>query len=166
MGNADTINPQSFIEQILFSTLKIELLNARDELQSIGTGFLLKVDFPQNPSESLILLVSNKHVLATSERFNISQLRKLRRRQKERLLLRLFFKACGVRRRNEKSQFQSQHGMENHNKFGSPFVELRKHAEEIDQDLLNLVRNEAYRHPSGVLEVSNVAWCTKNSSIF
>jgi V8-like Glu-specific endopeptidase len=72
MGDTDTIDPKSFIEQILFSTLKIELLNNNDELQSIGTGFLLKADFPQEPSRSLILLISNRHVLDTSERFNIT----------------------------------------------------------------------------------------------
>ncbi|GAG84726.1 unnamed protein product [marine sediment metagenome] len=72
MEGKDTLNPQSFIEQILFSTLRVELLNDRDELQSIGTGFLVKVDFPQNQSESLVLLVSNRHVLTGSNRFNIT----------------------------------------------------------------------------------------------
>ncbi|GAI05334.1 unnamed protein product, partial [marine sediment metagenome] len=51
----DTINPQSFIEQILFSTLKIEILDENNNPR-IGTGFLLKVDFPENPNKSLILL--------------------------------------------------------------------------------------------------------------
>lgn len=72
MKGKDTLNPQSFIEQVLFSTLRVELLNDRDELQSIGTGFLVKVDFPQNQSESLVLLVSNRHVLTGSSRFNIT----------------------------------------------------------------------------------------------
>jgi len=72
MEGRDALNPQSFIEQILFSTLRIELLNDRDEPQSIGTGFLVKVDFPQNPEECLLLLVSNRHVLTGSERFNIA----------------------------------------------------------------------------------------------
>lgn len=72
MGDTDTIDPKSFIEQILFSTLKIELLDNNNKLQSIGTGFLLRVVFPQDPSSGLLLLVSNRHVLDTSERFNIT----------------------------------------------------------------------------------------------
>jgi V8-like Glu-specific endopeptidase len=72
VDDKDTIDPESFIEQTLFSTLKIELLNNNDELQSIGTGFLIRVEFPQEPSECLILLISNRHVLDTSERFNIT----------------------------------------------------------------------------------------------
>ncbi|XOA43042.1 MAG: S1 family peptidase [Candidatus Nealsonbacteria bacterium] len=71
----DTINPQSFIEQILFSTLKIEILDENNNPR-IGTGFLLKVDFPENPNESLILLVSNKHVLKGGKELNITFHRK------------------------------------------------------------------------------------------
>ncbi len=72
MEGKDTLDPQSFIEQILFSTLRIELLDDRGNPQGIGTGFLVKVDFPQNPSEALVLLVSNRHVLTGSSRFNIT----------------------------------------------------------------------------------------------
>ncbi len=72
MENIDTLDPQSFLEQVLFSTLRIELLNDDNTLQGIATGFLLKVDFPQNPEESLVLLVSNKHVLEGSQKFNIT----------------------------------------------------------------------------------------------
>jgi hypothetical protein len=76
MEAGDELDPRSFIEQILFSTLRIELLNDSGELQGIGTGFLVKVDFPQNQSESLVLLVSNRHVLTGSDRFNITFHRK------------------------------------------------------------------------------------------
>jgi len=72
MEGRDGLDPQSFIEQILFSTLRIELLDDSGNLQSIGTGFLVKADFPQNQSESLVLLVSNKHVLTGSNKFNIT----------------------------------------------------------------------------------------------
>jgi hypothetical protein len=72
MDDTDTIEPKTFIEQILFSTLRIELLNNSDELQGIGTGFLLKADFLQEPSKSLVLLISNRHVLDATERFNIT----------------------------------------------------------------------------------------------
>ncbi len=71
MVNPETIDPKSFTEQILFLTLKIELINEKDEPQGIGTGFLLKVDFPQDTSQSLLLLVSNKHVLGACKKFNI-----------------------------------------------------------------------------------------------
>lgn len=71
MDKVNTIDPQSFMEQALFSTLKIELLANENEIQGIGTGFLLKVDFPQDPNESLLLLISNRHVLAEYKRFNI-----------------------------------------------------------------------------------------------
>ncbi len=71
MDKVNTIDPQSFIEQALFSTLKIELLANGSEIQGIGTGFLLKVDFPEDPNESLLLLISNRHVLAKYKRFNI-----------------------------------------------------------------------------------------------
>lgn len=72
MENIDTLDPQSFLEQILFSTLRIELLNDDNKPQGIGSGFLLKVDFPENLEESLLLLVSNRHVFEGSQRFNIT----------------------------------------------------------------------------------------------
>ncbi len=67
MKEVNSIDPQSFVEQVLFSTLKIDLLSNENEMQGIGTGFLLKVDFSQDSNESLLLLVSNRHVLAKSE---------------------------------------------------------------------------------------------------
>jgi len=72
MENIDEITPQSFIEQIFFSMLRIELLDNNDKLQGIGSAFLVRANFPQNPNEALILLVSNKHVLAGGKRFNIT----------------------------------------------------------------------------------------------
>jgi len=72
MESVDTLDPSSFLEQVLFSTLRIELLNDNNKLQGIGTGFLLKADFPENPEESLLLLVSNRHVFEGSQRFNIT----------------------------------------------------------------------------------------------
>jgi hypothetical protein len=65
------IDPKSFYEQILFVTLKIELLDANDALKGIGTGFLLKVDLPQDATKSLLLLVSNRHILCTNDNFQI-----------------------------------------------------------------------------------------------
>jgi len=71
MENIDEITPKSFIEQIFFSMLRIELLDNNDKLQGIGSGFIVRANFPKDPNEALVLLVSNKHVLAGSRRFNI-----------------------------------------------------------------------------------------------
>lgn len=65
------INPKSFLEQILFSTLRIELLDNTNKPQSIGTGFLVRVNFLGDPTESLILLISNKHVLEKNNKLNL-----------------------------------------------------------------------------------------------
>ncbi len=76
MEAIDGIDPRFFIEQIFFSILRIEILDDKDKLQSIGTGFMIRIDLPtgypvQNPKEALVLLVSNKHILAGRKRFNI-----------------------------------------------------------------------------------------------
>ena len=52
-------------EQLLYTTLRIECLNASNEVFSIGTGFLLKR--PVGDDEYKIYLVSNKHVLAVAD---------------------------------------------------------------------------------------------------
>ncbi|MCK5332599.1 trypsin-like peptidase domain-containing protein [Candidatus Parcubacteria bacterium] len=65
------INPKSFLEQILFSTLRIELLDNANNPQSIGTGFLVRVNFLDDPTKNLILLISNKHVLEKNNKVNL-----------------------------------------------------------------------------------------------
>lgn len=55
--------PRSVDEQLLFSTIRIEILESDYKLQGVGTGFFLKVNL--NEEKSLILLVSNKHVLSS-----------------------------------------------------------------------------------------------------
>jgi len=72
MESPYALDPKSFLEQILFSTLRIELLNDENKLQGVGTGFLLKADFPENPEESVLLLVSNRHVFEGSQTFGIT----------------------------------------------------------------------------------------------
>jgi len=66
------MNPQSFIEQVLFSTLRIELLDEAGKFTGIGTGFLLKADIPNVHNQALILLISNKHVFAGSKGFVVN----------------------------------------------------------------------------------------------
>ena len=57
-------------EQLLFTTLRIECLDAADKICSIGTGFLLSR--PVGDNEFKIYLVSNKHVLCSAESINIT----------------------------------------------------------------------------------------------
>ena len=66
------MKPQSFLEQILFSTLRIELLSVQGSPIGIGTGFLLKVDMESKPGQSLILLFSNKHVFEGGNKFVVN----------------------------------------------------------------------------------------------
>lgn len=54
--------PKSVDEQLLFSTVRIEILDLDHQIQGIGTGFFLKVNLDKENSR--ILLVSNKHVLS------------------------------------------------------------------------------------------------------
>ena len=70
------MNPQSFVEQALFSTVRIELFDHADKLTGVATGFLLKADIPNEPNQALILLISNKHVFAGSQKFDVSFHRK------------------------------------------------------------------------------------------
>ena len=70
------MHPQSFVEQALFSTVRIELFDHADNLMGFGTGFLLKADLPNEPNQALILLISNKHVFAGSRKFDVSFHRK------------------------------------------------------------------------------------------
>jgi hypothetical protein len=62
--------PKSVEEQLLFSTLRIEILSANNELQSIGTGFLLAVKL--DDLQAVILLVTNKHVLQGGKNLRLS----------------------------------------------------------------------------------------------
>jgi len=66
------MNPQSFLEQILFSILRIELLNQQGSSHFIGTGFLVKVDMENRPGSSIVLLVSNKHVFKGGKKFIVN----------------------------------------------------------------------------------------------
>lgn len=63
------MNPKSFLEQIMFSTLRIELLNEQCSPYSIGTGFLIKVDLEKRPGKAMVLMVSNKHVFEGAKKF-------------------------------------------------------------------------------------------------
>lgn len=52
-------------EQLLFTTLRIECLNEKDNVFSIGTGFLLQR--PIQDDTYKIYLVSNKHILCNAQ---------------------------------------------------------------------------------------------------
>lgn len=56
------MNPRTFTEQMLFSTLRLQLLDDSGEPGPVGTGFLVHVQFPTHPNHSTSFLVSNKHV--------------------------------------------------------------------------------------------------------
>jgi len=66
------MQPESFTEQILFSTLRIELTDNHGQLKGIGTGFLVKADIPNDPNTSLVLLITNRHVLQSTSQFAIN----------------------------------------------------------------------------------------------
>jgi hypothetical protein len=66
------MNPQSFVEQIQFSTLRLELVDDAGQPKGIGTGFLVKADLRNNPGSAVILLVSNKHVFEGSKGFVVA----------------------------------------------------------------------------------------------
>lgn len=57
-------------EQLLYTTLRIECLDANNNLFSIGTGFLLQR--PVGEDKYKIYLVSNKHVLCGAESIVVS----------------------------------------------------------------------------------------------
>jgi hypothetical protein len=63
------LKPQTIAEQILFSTLRIEAHGPGTSV-SIGTGFFFAVHPPERPDLQLLLLVTNKHVVGGSDRFN------------------------------------------------------------------------------------------------
>jgi hypothetical protein len=65
------MEPQSFIERILFCTLRTELLDDNNQPKGIGTGFLLSVDLPNEDNKGLVLLVSNRHIFEGSKRCKI-----------------------------------------------------------------------------------------------
>lgn len=66
------MNPQSFVEQIQFSTLRLELLDDLGQPKGIGTGFLIKADLRNTPNSAVILLVSNKHGFKESKGFVVA----------------------------------------------------------------------------------------------
>ena len=57
-------------EQLLHTTLRIELLNKLGETIGMGTGFLVSV--PENNGDTRIVLVSNRHVLLAEDRIAIT----------------------------------------------------------------------------------------------
>ena len=57
-------------EQLLFTTLRIECLDATNNICSIGTGFLLSR--PVDDNNYKLYLVSNKHVLSAAESINLT----------------------------------------------------------------------------------------------
>lgn len=56
-------------EQLLFSTLRIESLDSLNQTVSIGTGFLINKIIHDNFYKTY--LVSNKHVLFTTDAFKL-----------------------------------------------------------------------------------------------
>lgn len=60
----------NIFDQLLFTTLRIECLDATGEVFSIGTGFLLQR--PVGDDKYKLYLVSNKHVLCASDSIAIS----------------------------------------------------------------------------------------------
>lgn len=65
------MKPKSFLEHVLFSTLRIQLIDEQGNENGIGTGFLIKADVGHDDL-STILLITNKHVLKDSPRFLIN----------------------------------------------------------------------------------------------
>lgn len=63
--------PKSFLEHVLFSTLRIQLIDEQGNENGIGTGFLIKADIGRDDL-STILLITNKHVLKDSPKFRIN----------------------------------------------------------------------------------------------
>lgn len=57
-------------EQLLFATLRIESLDANNQVISIGTGFIINREV--KPGEYVVYLVSNKHVLCASDAIRLS----------------------------------------------------------------------------------------------
>ncbi|MBI1803633.1 MAG: trypsin-like peptidase domain-containing protein [Ignavibacteriae bacterium] len=66
------MQPNSFIEQILFSTLRIELYDNHEKSKGIGTGFLVTTEIPDDPNTSLVLMITNRHVLQSNSQFVIN----------------------------------------------------------------------------------------------
>lgn len=64
--------PKSFIENVIFSTVRIELKDYLGVTTGIGTGFFVKKDLKKSPENSLFFLVSNKHVLNGNGGFAIN----------------------------------------------------------------------------------------------
>jgi len=60
----------NILEQLLFTTLRIECFDGNNTLYSIGTGFLLQR--PVGDDKFKIYLVSNKHVLKGAESIRIT----------------------------------------------------------------------------------------------
>lgn len=64
------MNFQTIEEQLLFSTLRIESLNAAAQVVSIGTGFLVNRKVSENGTK--VYLVSNKHILLATNSIRIA----------------------------------------------------------------------------------------------
>lgn len=63
--------PKSFLEHVLFSTLRIQLIDNNNNECGVGTGFLIKADIGKDDL-STILLITNKHVLKESPKIFIN----------------------------------------------------------------------------------------------
>ena len=66
----------TFNEQILFSTLRIQPTDYQNNPISVGTGFFVRGKLNRSGDESLVLLVSNKHVFEQSKSFVVNFHRK------------------------------------------------------------------------------------------
>lgn len=66
------MNINTFKEQILFSTLRIQPTDNNKNPLSVGTGFFVKADLDSKRGKSIVLLISNKHVFEGSNSFVVN----------------------------------------------------------------------------------------------
>lgn len=59
--------PLKFEEQVFFTTTRISKPSADNSTTSIGTGFLIKISLNNENNNSMILLISNKHVFSDTK---------------------------------------------------------------------------------------------------
>lgn len=62
------MKPENFEEEVFFSTVLISKQNESDNLETIGTGFLLNAPLEGIKDKSAIYLISNKHVYGENDR--------------------------------------------------------------------------------------------------
>jgi len=66
------MNFQTFRERLLFSTILIKSKNHDGDIVNKGTGFLMTTPLKNSPGNSLVLLISNKHVFEASASISIN----------------------------------------------------------------------------------------------